>query len=102
MFYHGKNRCLREECLNLLHDSSLAIWFGDAGKCKGDRVFLNTNIWGKRGTELVAGYFESLDWKTEIVMERKNYRVRMDKDSSEEFLKLVGPYLPKDRKCGRE
>jgi len=102
MFYHGKNRCLRSEHLNLLHDSSLASWFGDTGKCKGGKVFLNTNIWGKKGTESVVEYFESLDWRAEVVMERKNYRVRMHEESSEDFLKLVAPYLPKDRKCGRE
>lgn len=102
MFYNGKNRCLRMENLHLLHDSSIAIWFGDAGKCKNDCVIFNTNIWGKKGTESIVEYFRSLDWEAEIFMERKNYRIRMNEDSSKDFLKLVGPYLPKNRKCGRD
>jgi hypothetical protein len=102
MFYKGKNRVLKIEQLNLLHDSSIAIWFGDAGKCKGDQVVINTNIWGKKGTDIIVEYFKSLDWKSEGFLERKNCRVRLDVESSKEFLKLVGPYLPKDRKCGRD
>lgn len=102
MFYEGGERKLRTESLNLLHDSSIAIWFGDAGKCKGDRVVLNTNIWGKKGTETIVEYFASIDLNAEIYMERKNYRIRMDENSSKDFLKMVGAHLPKDRKCGRD
>ena len=102
MFYEGKERVVRTDSLNLLHDSSIAIWFGDVGKCRGDLVSVNTNIWGKKGTETIVEYFKSLDWQCDIVMERKKYRIRLDKDSSKDFLKLVSPYLPKDRKCGRD
>lgn len=102
MFYDGKNRSLKTENLNLLHDSSIAIWFGDAGKCIGENVVLNTNIWGKSGTEKICEYFESLDWESKIFLERKNYRVKLSAVSSGEFLKLCDAYLPKDRKCGRE
>lgn len=101
MFYDGKKRCIRTDALNLLHDSSIAIWFGDAGKCKGDNVILNANIWGKSGAEMIVEYFRSLDWAADIFLERKNYRVKLDAESSDDFLKLVSPYLPKDRKCGR-
>jgi hypothetical protein len=102
MFYKGKDRILRAETLNLLHDSSIAIWFGDSGKCKDDCVVLNTNIWGKKGTERIVEYFDTIDWKAEIFLERKNYRVILDKPSSKDFLKLISPYLPKERKCGQE
>lgn len=101
MFYDKGKRRLRLDDLNLLHDSSMAIWFGDSGKCKGKHVLLNTNIWGKEGTEMIVEYFKSLDWNSSVFLERKNYRIKMDEDSSEDFLKLVSPYLPKERKCGR-
>jgi len=101
MFYEDGNRRLKVEDLNLLHDSSIAIWFGDAGKCKGDSVVLNTNVWGKEGTEMIVEYFKSLDWGASVFLERKNYRVKLDGESSEDFLKMVSNYLPKDRKCGR-
>lgn len=102
MFYQGKKRVLKADVLNLLHDSSLAIWFGDAGKCKENTIILNTNIWGKKGTELIREYFDSLDWNVEVFMERKNYRIKFDEESSKDFLSLCSQYLPKDRKCGRE
>lgn len=101
MFYGEGGRCLKAEVLNLLHDSSIAVWFGDAGKCKGESVVLNTNIWGEEGTSLVVEYFKSLEWGASVMLERKNYRVRLDRESSEEFLTMVAPYLPKERKCGR-
>jgi hypothetical protein len=101
MFYKDGKRDLKMETLNLLHDSSIAVWFGDAGKCRGDKVFLNTNIWGEGGSEMVAEYFKSLEWNASVALERKNFRVRLDKESSDEFLAMVSSHLPKDRKCGR-
>jgi hypothetical protein len=102
MFYSGKNRMIKEETLNLLHDSSIAIWFGDAGKCRGENAIFNTNIWGKKGTDMIAEYFRSLDWKADVFLERKNYRVRIDSESTKEMLKICSAYLPRDRKCGRD
>jgi hypothetical protein len=101
MFYKDDKRSLKIDTLNLLHDSSIAIWFGDAGKCRGDHVLLNTNIWGEDGTNLVVEYFRSLEWGASVALERKNFRVKLDKESSDEFLSMVSSYLPKDRKCGR-
>ena len=101
-FYKDGKRRLEQDSLNLLHDSGIAIWFGDAGKCMGGRAVFNTNIWGKRGAELIIEYFDSLDWKCETFMERGNYRVRLDADSTDEMLKMCAPYLPKDRRCGRD
>ena len=102
MFYEGGKREIKLDRLNLLHDSSIAIWFGDAGRCKSGHGVFNTNIWGKKGTETIIEYFAGLDWKAEIFMERKNYRVKLDEEATNEMLKLCSPYLPKDRKCGRE
>ncbi len=101
MFYDGGKRRLKAETLNLLHDSSIAVWFGDAGKCKGESVVLNTNIWGEEGTGLIVEYFKSLEWNASVSLERKNFRVKLDRDSSEDFLTMVSSHLPKDRKCGR-
>jgi len=101
MFYKGKNRVLNIDHLNLLHDSSIAIWFGDVGKCEKGSVVMNTNIWGKKGSETIVEYFKSLDWQAELFMERKNYRVKISEESAKDFLKLCDPYLPKERKCGK-
>lgn len=102
MFYKNDKRKLDPESLNLLHDSSIAIWFGDAGKCRSGRAVFNTNIWGKEGTEAIAEYFETIDLKCEVFMERKNYRVRLDAASTEDMLKMCAPYLPKARRCGKD
>jgi hypothetical protein len=102
MFYKDGDRSLNVDLLNLLHDSSIAIWFGDAGKCKGGRAVFNTNIWGKKGTDIIVEYFKSLDWECDIFMERKNHRVRLGLESTEEMLKMCAAYLPKDRRCGKD
>lgn len=102
MFYRGDKRRLDPDSLSLLHDSSIAIWFGDAGKCKGGRAVFNTNIWGKEGAEAIAEYFGTIDFRCEVFTERKNYRVRLDPESTEEMLKMCAPYLPKGRRCGRD
>ena len=99
LFYRGKQRCLDVDQLNLLHDSSFAIWFGDSGKYIKNNIILNTNIWGKSGTQKIKKYFESLEWKPEIFLERKKYRIILDEPSSEEFKDIVNPYLPKEKKC---
>lgn len=99
LFYKGKQRIMNVDQLNLLHDSSMAIWFGDAGKCKGKNVILNTNIWGKSGNDKIKKYFESLDWGAEIFLERKNYRIILDESASKEFKEIINPYLPKEKKC---
>ena len=97
MFYKGKKRVINIEDLNLLHDSSLAIWYGDAGIKKNNQVILNTNIWGKSGTETMVEYFSSLDWKVNVFLERKKYRIKFEKESTEEFLNLIRPYLPEEK-----
>lgn len=101
MFYEDGKRVLKMDVLNLLHDSSIAVWFGDAGRCKGESVVINTNIWGEDGTNLVVEYFRSLEWEASIMLERKNFRVKLSREPSDEFLSMVSSYLPKDRKCGR-
>lgn len=101
IFYKEGSRQIKVDALNLLHDSSIAIWFGDAGKCKGKNAIINTNIWGEEGTSLINEYFKSLDWSSSVFKERNNLRVKLDESSSEDFLKMIAPYLPYGRKCGK-
>lgn len=101
-FYKDGKRKLTSESLGLLHESSIAIWFGDAGKCRSGRAVFNTNIWGAEGTDLIVEYFKSIDLECEVFMERKNRRVRLAPDATEELLKMCAPYLPKNRRCGRD
>lgn len=88
MFYEKKERKLKTEVLNLLQDVSLAVWYKDCGFLQKNQVVLNTHIWGKEGTEKTLEYFESLEWEAEIFTERKNYRIRLLENGSEEILKM--------------
>jgi hypothetical protein len=89
MFYKNKNRALSIENLNLLQDVSIAVWYKDCGILnKNQTISLNTHIWEKSGTEKIAEYFESLEWKSTIYTERKNYRIRIEEESSKEILKM--------------
>lgn len=88
-FYRDNKRCLRLEELEMLWDVALAVWYGDCGKTKNDRVIINTHIWGETGTHIILRYFELIDYEPELFLERKNFRVRLSKKSSEEFHQLI-------------
>ena len=72
-----------------MQDSSIAVWFKDCGILnKNGTITFNTHIWGKEGSEVVCEYFNSLEWKSTIFTERKNYRVKIDEEASKEILKM--------------
>ena len=93
-FYQNGKRNLKENALESLSDVAFAIWLGDAGKIRDEELILNTNIWGKKGNKLIIDYFNSLEYKTEIIKERKSLRVKLDKSSTKKFLNLAVPHLP--------
>jgi hypothetical protein len=89
MFYKNKKRILNINTLNLLQDLSIAVWFKDCGILnKNNTITFNTHIWGKSGSEVICEYFNSLEWKSNIFTERKNYRVKIDEEASKEILKM--------------
>ena len=92
-FYKGKRR-LTLDNLERLWDLSLGVWFVDSGYYKKEQVVFNTNIWGKKGTEVIKKYFNLLDYDVEIFLEKKKFRIRFDPKSSLNFLQLIVPTLP--------
>jgi hypothetical protein len=94
MFYDKGRRSLNLNNLSLLRDITLAIWFGDCGIRVHDSVVINTHIWNEEGTKIISEYFGYLGYESEIVKQRDNYRVRLDKKSSMDFFKIVAPHLP--------
>lgn len=94
MFYKNDKRYIHIDSLSLLQDKALVVWYGDCGKTINDKVVFNTHIWGKSGTEKIVEYFQYLDYKPSIVIERNNYRVHLDEESSADFLQMVLPHLP--------
>jgi len=95
-FYDKKERKLTVENLDGLNLSPVAfmIWFGDVGTYNSENVVLNTHIWGEAGSKTIVEYFSLLNFKAETILERKNYRTMLDKDSSAAFMKMIGPLLP--------
>ena len=94
MFYANGKRRLDIDNLSLLRDVTLAIWYGDCGHFKREHVVLNTHIWGKKGTDTIKEYFSYLGYNPIIFRERGSLRVRLDKDSSKQFIKLIMPHIP--------
>jgi hypothetical protein len=88
MFYENKERKLNSDVLNLLQDASLAVWYKDCGSLNKNQITLNTHIWEKEGTEKIFEYFDSLEWDSEIIKERNNYRIKLSENSSNEILKM--------------
>jgi hypothetical protein len=93
-FYKSGKRVLKLKELELLWDVALATWYGDCGKIKDNRVIINTNIWGEKGTKTFVKYFTLIDYHAEIIIERGHYRLQLQEDASYRFLKLIAPQLP--------
>jgi hypothetical protein len=94
MFYKNGERRLTSAVLDPLRDWGLAVWFIDCGKYVGNKVVLNTNIWGKKGTKIVVDYFRSLGYNVEVKLDRKGFRVWLDQEASLHFLEIVVAPLP--------
>jgi hypothetical protein len=94
MFYLGSMRNLILENLELLRDVTLAIWYGDCGCFKKNQVVFNTHIWKEDGTNVIVKYFKLLDYVPKIFKERGSFRIKLDKDSSQKFMRLISPHLP--------
>lgn len=88
MFYKDKKRNLTTDTLNLLVDNSIAVWYKDCGSMVKESIVLNTHIWGESGTQKILEYFESLDWKGQIFTERKNFRIKLNEETSKEIIKM--------------
>lgn len=93
-FYVDGKRCLQLKSLDPLQDIGLGIWFRDCAHVKNKKVVFNTHIWAEEGTQIISEYFSLLGYRPVIFRERKCFRIKLDDDSSQEFLKLVLPHLP--------
>lgn len=94
-FYIDNKKVVKMEMLDNLRDIGLSIWYGDCGKLKKNRVFLNTNKFGESGTETIMQYFnEAGIGETKIVKERKYIRLGFSEAASEQFLLVVAEKLP--------
>lgn len=94
LFFNKNKRRLKLENLERLWDFSLAVWFVDSGYYNKKNIIINTNIWGLKGTKIIQEYFELLDYKVEIFLEKNKYRIKFDEKSSNSFLELICPTLP--------
>lgn len=93
-FYFKNNRKLKPDTLDLLTDIALAIWYIDVGKMVAGRLIMNTNIWGKEGTDFILDYFNAIGFQSEIFKERERFRVRMTLKATNMFRNMVEPHLP--------
>ena len=94
-FYVNGSKIVNMEILNELRDIGLAIWYGDCGKIKKNKVILNTNNFGKKGTDIIAQYFNEVGVECSVLKERKNnYRLQMTEEGSVKFLSIIAHRLP--------
>jgi hypothetical protein len=87
-------RRVKKEMVESLHDTALAVWFGDCGKYIDGEIILNTHIWKEKGSKVIKKCLGYCGWKAEIFMDRKSFRVKLDETSSKDFLSYVVPHLP--------
>lgn len=96
IFYKDGERNIDIEELSLLKDLAFAVWFKDCGKYDGYNLGLkavfNTNIWGKKNSEIIQEYFQIIGYNTSLKEERKKFRLVLDEDSTIKFNKLIKPH----------
>jgi len=80
--------------MELLTDVAWSIWFGDCGKLDKENIILNTHVWGEKGSKTIIKYFKLIDYKSEVIKERGNFRVKLNPEASIEFMKVAYPQLP--------
>ena len=96
LFYRNQQRHLTlktlEQC-NLM-DIAFAVWYGDAGNYTSGNVILNTHIWGEENSLVIIEYLQLLDFQAELFTSRGNFRIRLDAQSSCQFIEMIWPVLP--------
>ena len=58
-------------------------------------MIFNTQIWGEDGTTKILDYFKTLEWSGEIYTERKNFRIKLDEETSKEISKMYSNLVGK-------
>jgi hypothetical protein len=94
IFYKNNKKTVTMEVLDTLRDIGLAVWYGDSGKIHKGNVWLNTHKFGEKANKLICKYFNEIDIKCDIIKNRGNYRIIMNKEGSQTFLKTIGHRLP--------
>jgi hypothetical protein len=92
--FYGEGRELKLEAFEQIRDTSYTVWFGDCGKISRGCVILNTHIWKEEGSHIIKEYFGLIDYNAEVIKERKYFRVKLDSDSSQDFLTLACKKMP--------
>lgn len=95
LFYKDGTKFITMEILDSLRDIGLAMWYGDCGKLKKDKVILNTNKFGEEGTRVISNYFrEAGVGETNLTKERKYIRLTFTPQATDKFLLILANRLP--------
>lgn len=94
MFYIDGKKHITMEILNPLRDIGLSIWFGDNGKIKNGRVWLNTHKFGLESTKVIVEFFNLCGIPAEIVQVRNKLRVVLTEKGTKSFLYTIAHRLP--------
>ncbi len=94
-FYAPGKKTITMEILDRLRDIGLAVWYGDCGIIKNDKIILNTHRYGQDGSELIARYLTEIDVECSVKVEQGHlHRIVMTPAGSKEFLAIIAPCLP--------
>lgn len=89
IFYKEGKRKIEMETLDTLRDIGFAVWFFDAGGIEGNRITLNTRIYGNY-TEVISRYFNEIGLENQY-----NSKINFSEKASEQFLAIISDYVPK-------
>lgn len=94
MFFKSGKKMPTMEILDQLKDIGLAIWYGDAGFVKANHAILNTNKFGKEGSELIVKYFNEVGIEATLFENNSNYKVKMSEIGTDKLFYTIAHRLP--------
>lgn len=93
-FYGDGKKKIKMSILDIMKDIGLAVWYGDCGKIRKGRVYLNTHKFGLESTKIAVKYFNEIGIPADVAYERNNLRVTLTPEGSQRFLVTIAHRLP--------
>lgn len=94
LFYKNKEKIVTLKILDTLTDDAWATWFIDSARKSKRKIYLRTNQFGAKGTQIISDYFNSLDCSCDVHKRRERHEIVFDNSGSYKFLSVIAPKIP--------
>lgn len=94
-FYKNNKKNIEMRILDELRDIGLCAWFLDKGKFKRGKLWLGTTVFGKKGNEVIARYFNEVGMPCKMQPDRNTAKIVFSKYGTKVFIDTIIGACPK-------